>query len=80
MLSVGEEDAGEEVLPVTDEVSRTVKAIARRTVGSLAAMSGADGLTYMEYSTGGAGSSVPRLTTKSGRPRHLLFRKHLKGL
>jgi DNA excision repair protein ERCC-3 len=81
VLSAGEEDAGEEVLPVTDEVSRTAKAIAKRTVGSLSALSGGAGLTYMEYSTGagGAGGGKPRMTTKSGRNRHLLFRKHLKG-
>jgi DNA excision repair protein ERCC-3 len=48
VLSAGEEEAGVEVADVTDDVIRTKKALAQRTTGSLAALSGAHGLTYME--------------------------------
>lgn len=48
MLAAGEEEAGVEVADVTDDVTRTKKALAMRTTGNLAKLSGADGLTYME--------------------------------
>lgn len=49
---------------------------ARRSVGSMSAMSGASGMVYMEYSTGrdkmhGQMKSKPRDSTK----RHNLFKK-----
>ena len=79
VLSAGEEEAGEELLPDKDElVRRTAKGVADRTVGSMAALSGAHGLTYMEFASGRA-KAKPRMTTKSGKMRHLLFRKHAEG-
>ncbi|KAK9809097.1 hypothetical protein WJX72_009334 [[Myrmecia] bisecta] len=76
VLSAGEDEAGEERVDDADDVA-TKKLVARRTVGSMAALSGAQGLTYMEFSSG-RGSAKPRLTTKSGRPRHALFRQALR--
>ncbi|KAK9915560.1 hypothetical protein WJX75_000745 [Coccomyxa subellipsoidea] len=77
VLAAGEEEAGVEVADVTDDVTRTKKALAQRTTGNMGALSGAHGLTYMEYGTSKA--QKPRLTTKSGKTRHLLFRKHAQG-
>ena len=52
VLAAGEEEASVEADTATDDVSRTAKAIsAQRTKGNMAKMSGADGLTYMEYRT-----------------------------
>ena len=48
VLSAGEDEAGIEVAPVGDDVMRTKAALAQRTTGNLAALSGAHGLTYME--------------------------------
>lgn len=48
VLSAGEDEAGIEVAPVGDDVTRTKSALAQRTTGNLAALSGAHGLTYME--------------------------------
>ena len=53
VLAAGEDEAGVEVADVTDDVTRTKKALAQRTAGSLAAMSGAHGLTYMEVCLSG---------------------------
>ena len=48
VLSAGEDEAGIEVASVGDDVMRTKAALAQRTTGNLAALSGAHGLTYME--------------------------------
>lgn len=48
VLAAGEEEAGVEVADITDDVTRTKRALAQRTTGNLAKLSGADGLTYME--------------------------------
>ena len=48
VLSAGEDEAGIEMAPVGDNVTRTKAALAQRTTGNLAALSGAHGLTYME--------------------------------
>ncbi len=48
VLSAGEDEAGIEVAPVGDDIIRTKSALAQRTTGNLAALSGAHGLTYME--------------------------------
>lgn len=52
MLAAGEEEAAVEADAATDDVTRTAKAIAQRTKGNMAKMSGAEGVTYMEYRTG----------------------------
>lgn len=80
VLSAGEEEAAVEADDLTDDINRTVKAVARRTVGSLTALSGGRGMSYMEFGTGGGrGSSKPRMATKSGKPRHALFRARAQG-
>lgn len=79
VLSAGEEEAAVEADEGTDDVGRAAKAVAKRTVGSLAALSGAQGLSYMEFGTRGRGSSRPRLSTKTGKPRHALFRARAQG-
>ncbi|CAK0736769.1 General transcription and DNA repair factor IIH helicase subunit xpb2 [Coccomyxa viridis] len=76
VLSAGEDEAGIEVAAVTDDVTRTKASLAHRTTGNLAALSGAHGLTYMEY---GVQRKKPRMTTKSGRTRHLMFRQRAEG-
>ena len=55
VLAAGEDEAGTEADRVTDDVAATKGALAQRTKGSLAALSGAHGLTYMEV---GRGSSM----------------------
>ena len=78
VLAAGEEEAGEEVLP--GGPVRRVGGGARRAGGSLAALSGAGGLTYLEYGgAGGRGSTKSRTHTKSGKMRHILFRKRAQG-
>ena len=52
VLSAGEDEAGIEVAPVGDDINRTKAALAQRTTGNLAALSGAHGLTYMEVQAG----------------------------
>ena len=54
VLSAGEDEAGIEVAPVGDDVTRTKSALAQRTTGNLAALSGAYGLTYMEVTFTGS--------------------------
>ncbi len=51
VLAAGEEEASVEADAAADDVPRTAKAIAQRTKGNMAKMSGAEGLTYMEYRT-----------------------------
>ena len=54
-------------------VSRQIANV-RRTVGSLAGLSGAEGIRYMEYSTGAAGGRPKPAPRRSG-PKHFLFRR-----
>ena len=70
-----------EVLADADELvaKRGAGAGAVRTAGTLAAKSGAHGLTYLEYDTGGARRAKPRTLTKDGKPRHALFRRRAHG-
>ena len=90
VLAAGEEEAGEEVLPGAPRAaprgfgggaSNTV----RRATGSLAALSGAGGLTYLEFQQRQRHeqqrrSTKTRMTTKSGKMRNILFRKREQGL
>ena len=80
MLSAGEEEAAVEVLADADDVpaKKVSGAGAVRKSGSLASKSGAHGLTYLEYDTG-ARAAKPRLLTKDGKTRHLLFRRRAQG-
>lgn len=77
VLSAGEEEAGVEVADVGDDVTRTKRAKAQRTTGSLAALSGAHGLTYMEVcrsswiATGW--KTLQESSCSSGRCLSLLF-------
>ena len=71
-----------EVLADADELvaKRGAGAGAVRTAGTLAAKSGAHGLTYLEYDTSGARRNAkPRTLTKDGKPRHALFRRRAQG-
>lgn len=79
VLSAGEEEAHVEADSITDDISRTAKAISKRTSGSISALTGGRGLSYAEFGTEGRGSSRPRLTGRSGRPRHILFRHRAQG-
>jgi len=81
ILTVGEADQGDEVLASDKEqnVSLSSKklAIARRSVSSLTGLSGARGLSYMEYQTGaGASGQGQRRNPRHdpNRERHHLFR------
>jgi DNA excision repair protein ERCC-3 len=76
VLAAGEDEAGEEVLPGAPPRR---PGAARRAGGSLAALSGAGGLTYLEYGAADRPTPKPRLTTASGKARHILFRKHAQG-
>ncbi|KAK9830608.1 hypothetical protein WJX81_004839 [Elliptochloris bilobata] len=80
VLSAGEEEAGVEVLADADDLAakRSAGGGAVRTAGTLAAKSGAHGLTYLEYDTG-ARAAKPRTLTKAGKPRHALFRRRAQG-
>ena len=48
VLSAGEDEAGVEVDKLGDDVAATKAALAQRRKASLAALSGAQGLTYLE--------------------------------
>lgn len=52
VLMAGEDEAGEEADTAADDVSKTAKAVARRTTGSMSKLSGATGNFYMEFGTG----------------------------
>lgn len=52
VLAAGALDAAEEAEEATDDVSKRLRGGARRTNGALSSLSGAGGLTYMEYGTG----------------------------
>lgn len=90
VLAAGEEEAGEEVLPGAPRAAPRGGAGSnvRRATGSLAALSGAGGLTYLEFQQQQQRqqheqqrkSTRTRMTTKSGRTRHILFRKREQGL
>lgn len=79
VLTAGEEEAHVEDDNMTDDIARTAKAISKRTKGSISALAGGQGLNYLEFGTQGRGSSRPRLTGKSGKPRHALFRARAQG-
>lgn len=73
VLSAGEAEAGEEVLPEDeDAIRRAQKPVgaARRTAGSMAALSGADG-AYLEFDAqrGKTTKSKPSFQRASGAPR-----------
>lgn len=73
VLSAGEAEAGEEVLPEDeDAIRRAQKPVgaARRTAGSMAALSGADG-AYLEFDAqrGKTTKSKPSFQRASGTPR-----------
>lgn len=68
VLAAGEEEAGVEVADVTDDVARTKKALAQRTAVSLAALSGAHGLTYMEVCAASWQPRAAALVAKDSEP------------
>ena len=80
VLRLGEAEAGEELLPADeDDIRRGGKAAAaRRTQGSMLALSGAKG-AYLEYSTGakgvGKGFGSGGVSNKPVRPKNKIFRE-----
>ena len=77
VLRLGEGEAGEEVLP--EDADALVKTgAARRTKGSMLALSGARG-AYLEYSTGGgsqrAGGSQRPAAPRPVKPRNAILRE-----
>jgi DNA excision repair protein ERCC-3 len=78
VLSAGEEDAAVEDDGMDDQIKKTAKAVAKRTTGSMGALTGGRGLSYMEFGTQ-RGSARPRLLDKSGNLRHKLFRDRAQG-
>ena len=79
VLSAGEEDASVEDDGMADQIKKTAKAIARRTAGSMGALTGGRGLSYMEFGTQRSSNPKPRLVQKSGQLRHKLFRDRAQG-
>eukprot|EP00850_Spirogloea_muscicola_P024056 SM000430S15903 [mRNA] locus=s430:21227:22889:+ [translate_table: standard] len=83
VLNAGEAGLAEDdSLEDPDDVTRTSLS-ARRTVGSMSAMSGANGMIYMEYSTKGQAGGAGRGAGKSAKPkdplkRHTLFKSRFR--
>lgn len=74
VLNAGDEAGGVEQLD--EDVDDITQLRARRTIGSLSAMSGAQGMVYMEYSTGRGQASQGKLKKRDpNKPRHTLFKK-----
>lgn len=75
VLNAGDEAGGVEQLE--EDADDITQLSARRTIGSMSAMSGARGMVYMEYSTGrGQGSGQGKLKKRDpNKPRHTLFKK-----
>ena len=85
VLRLGEGEAGEELLPADDDDIRKragAAGAARRTAGSMLALSGAEG-AYLEYSTGARGNggrgygsgSGSRRPPKPVKPRNAILRE-----
>ena len=83
ILVAGEAEQGDEVLTTDKEqaVQQEAPTVARRNVSSLAGLSGARGLSYLEYSTGASSSATAAGAAarkpKKGNPnreRHFLFK------
>ncbi|GBG62934.1 hypothetical protein CBR_g34305 [Chara braunii] len=81
VLAAGEEEAGLEKLAEDEDDINRYKTMAYRTNKSMANMSGADGMMYMEYSTGRGGPMKGSFARGMGpkkdpnRQRHSLFKK-----
>ena len=67
VLRLGEAEAGEEVLPEDQDAIRAGAGAAKRSKGSMLALSGARG-AYLEYSTGAGGAARPRAAPPPPRP------------
>lgn len=72
VLNAGDEAAGVEQLE--EDVDDITQWRSRRTTGSLGRYSGADGMMYMEYSTGRGRGQKPKARDPN-RPRNPLFKK-----
>ncbi|CAO2820137.1 unnamed protein product [Amaranthus hypochondriacus] len=75
VLSAGDDAVGLEQLEEDADEVALMKA--RRTMGSMSAMSGANGMVYMEYNTGQKKQGMGQLKKKPKDPskRHYLFKK-----
>ncbi len=76
VLLAGEDEAAEEADTAADDVSKTAKAVARRTAGSMSKISGSTGNYYAEFGTGekaiaqyGRGQASKRGRPDAPRPR-----------
>ncbi|KAK8934601.1 DNA repair helicase XPB1 [Platanthera zijinensis] len=73
VLSAGDDAVGLEQLEEDADDIALLKA--RRTVGSMSALSGASGMVYMEYNTGHGKKKVAKIKPKDPSKRHSLFKK-----
>ncbi|DBA93765.1 hypothetical protein WJX82_000412 [Trebouxia sp. C0006] len=76
VLLAGEDEAAEEADTAADDVSKTAKAVARRTAGSMSKISGSTGNYYAEFGTGekaiaqyGRGQASKRGRPDAPRPK-----------
>lgn len=73
VLSAGDDAVGLELLE--EDADDIALQKARRAAGSMSAMSGANGLVYMEYNTGRNKQGQMKSKPKDPTKRHVLFRK-----
>ncbi|XP_059640083.1 general transcription and DNA repair factor IIH helicase subunit XPB1 [Cornus florida] len=73
VLSAGDDAVGLEQLE--DDADDIALQKARRSAGSMSAMSGAHGMVYMEYNTGRKHSGQMKAKPKDPAKRHVLFKK-----
>ena len=74
VLNAGEEVGAEETLAEDMDDLAHVPRAARRSVGNMSAMSGSQGMMYMEYNSGRAKPKAPNPTGK----RHTLFKQRYR--
>eukprot|EP00899_Mesostigma_viride_P004782 jgi/Mesvir1/14304/Mv09727-RA.4 len=79
VLAAGDDEAGLENLGDDDDISNSRSSKVRRTTGSMGMLSGVDGTTYMEYSTGRHGEKGGQMVAKKNpQARHPLFRSRFR--
>lgn len=76
VLNAGDEVGREEMLGMDMDDLRGIRA--RRTVGSMSAFSGSQGMMYMEYSTGRGGGRGRGVKPKDPAKRHTLFKQRYR--
>ncbi|MQL92065.1 hypothetical protein Taro_024685, partial [Colocasia esculenta] len=76
LLNAGDDAVGLEQLEEDTDGMALQKA--RRSIGSMSAMSGASGMVYMEYSTGKGKHGQMQKKPKDPSKRHVLFKKRFQ--